>query len=147
MLAGRPASVSGVHTAFCVVTHAGVQRAFTIPGGRPVKALSITIGIAALILVLAITNPTLVAYQQYLHQTMVQESKKSKDDLNKALGMLFGGFASSIFVSQTKRSDYVILSTYDTDLGVDHVRTLGILKNVYGYDAPKNKIASGDGSG
>lgn len=95
--------------------------------GKIMKTLSFTIVMVALLGLLAYTNPTLESYESFVHQEILQESQS--DDMSRALGFLFGGFASRMVASQTIRTDYIFLSTYDTNIGNEHLRALGILKN------------------
>jgi hypothetical protein len=56
------------------------------------------------------------------------ESAKG-DEVGRALGVLVSGVASGLLTSATVRSDYVFWSTYETTLGQDRLRALGILRN------------------
>ena len=94
------------------------------------KSLIVTIlGVATLGL-MAFTNPKMADYEQFIRKEIINDTKKS-DDLSQALGLLFGGIASSLATSATVRSDYVFLSIYDTTFGEDHVRVLGALNNFF----------------
>jgi len=77
---------------------------------------------------LLVTNPRMEDYEQYLRQEILVESGKG-DDVGKALGVLVSGVASSLMASATVRNDYVFWSTYETTLGNDRVKVLGILRN------------------
>jgi hypothetical protein len=72
--------------------------------GKIMKTLSFTIVMVALLGLLAYTNPTLESYESFVHQEILQESQS--DDMSRALGFLFGGFASRMVASQTIRTDY-----------------------------------------
>ncbi|MGB7192465.1 MAG: DUF4359 domain-containing protein [Collimonas pratensis] len=79
---------------------------------------------------LAFTNPKLDSYEQHIHQIITQEANK-RDDLTRTLGTLFGGVASSFIASSTVRNNYVLFSTYDSDLGNQHLKFVGILGNFF----------------
>lgn len=99
------------------------------------KSISSAIIIVALLGLLAYTNPPLDSYEIFLRQQMIQESKT---DLERALASLLGGFASRVVVNQTIRKDYVFLSTYDTNIGNEHLRVLGILNNFIILETPRS---------
>jgi hypothetical protein len=67
-------------------------------------------------------------YEQYLRQEILRETGKG-DDVGKALGALVSGVASSLLTGATVRNDYVFWSTYETMLGEEPLRVLGVLKN------------------
>jgi hypothetical protein len=102
-------------------------------GGMTVKSLFSIILLIALLGLLAYTNPSLESYETFIRQQIIEESKT---DLERALGLFFGGYASRFVASQTVRKDYVFLSTYDTGIGDEHLRTLGILNNFIILETP-----------
>lgn len=104
------------------------------------KLISITLGVIALLGLLAYTNPKLEQYDQYINQRIIEKSRKAKDPLQGAIGSLLGGFASRLMTQQTVRKDYVLFSTYDTNLGEKHLRSIGILNNFYITEDPNLKI-------
>lgn len=79
---------------------------------------------------MAFTNPKLDSYEQHIHQIITQEANK-RDDVTRTLGTLFGGVASSFIASSTVRNNYVLFSTYDSDLGNQHLKFVGILGNFF----------------
>jgi hypothetical protein len=79
---------------------------------------------------LAFTNPKLDSYEQHIHQIITQEADK-RDDVTRTLGTIFGGVASSFIASSTVRNNYVLFSTYDSNLGTRHVKFVGILGNFF----------------
>jgi hypothetical protein len=94
---------------------------------------------------LLVTNPRMEDYEQYLRQEILVESGKG-DEVGKALGVLVSGVASSLMASATVRNDYVFWSTYETTLGNDRVRVLGILRNfivLKGKTGPSGTAGSG----
>ena len=99
------------------------------------KSLTATIFIVALLGLLAYKNPTLDGYEHFMRQKITEESKT---DAEKALGFFLGDFASRFVASQTIRRDYIFLSTYDTEFGGEHLRTLGILNNFFILETPQS---------
>ncbi len=86
---------------------------------------------------LAYTNPTLDSYQQYLRQSILNESKRRENPVEQALGTLLGGVASGVVASQTMREDYVFWSTYETRLADSgRLRAVGLLKNFFMIENP-----------
>lgn len=84
---------------------------------------------------LAYTNPQMDGYARFVQQNIAQETGK-QGDWTKALGVLFGGFASDLYVNATIRKDYVFLSTYETNLGKEHIQALGVLNNFIVLQSP-----------
>ncbi|WP_062118790.1 DUF4359 domain-containing protein [Collimonas pratensis] len=89
-----------------------------------------TIVVLSIMGLLAFTNPKLDSYEQHIHQIITQEANK-RDDVTRTLGTLFGGVASSFIASSTVRNNYVLFSTYDSDLGNQHLKFVGILGNFF----------------
>ena len=100
-----------------------------------IKPITAAILIGALLGLLAYKNPTLESYEHFMRQKITEESKT---DVEKALGFFFGDFASRFVMSQTVRRDYIFLSTYDTEFGGEHLRTLGILNNFIILETPQS---------
>jgi hypothetical protein len=92
--------------------------------------LSSTIVVLSIVGLLAFTNPKLDSYEQYIHQVITQEANK-RDDLTRTLGTLFGGVASSFIANSTVRNNYVLFSTYESNLGNQHLKVVGILGNFF----------------
>ena len=92
--------------------------------------LSSTIVIVSIVGLLAFTNPKLDSYEQHIHQVITQEANK-RDDVTRALGTLFGGVASNFIASSTARNNYVLFRTYDSNLGNQHLKFVGILGNFF----------------
>jgi len=91
---------------------------------------SSVIVMVAIVGLLAFTNPTLDSYEHHIHQVITQEANK-RDDLTQTLGTLFGGVASSLIANSTVRNNYVLFSTYDSNLGSRHLKFVGILGNFF----------------
>lgn len=87
-----------------------------------------TIVTVTVLALLAYTNPTMEAYEEFIRKQIIQETRK-QDDLSKVLGSLFGGFVSGLIANATIRRDFIFLSFYDTDLGSDRIKVIGILNN------------------
>jgi len=92
--------------------------------------LSSTIIVLSIVGLLAFTNPKLDSYEQHIHQIITQEADK-RDDVTRTLGTLFGGVASSFIANSTVRNNYVLFSTYDSNLGTRHVKFVGVLGNFF----------------
>ncbi|AIY43370.1 hypothetical protein LT85_4212 [Collimonas arenae] len=92
--------------------------------------------IASILGVLIFTNPKIDNYEQYIHQAITQETSH-RDGLTQAIGTLFGGVASSFIANSTVRNNYVLFSIYDSDLGNQHLKYVGILGNFFQLAGPK----------
>lgn len=101
------------------------------------KSILFTLVAVALLGLLAYTNPTLDSYQEFVHQSILRETKHQENPLEQVLGSLLGGVASGMIVNQTLRTDYVFLSTYDTQVNQEHLRAIGVLKNFFILETPK----------
>jgi len=101
------------------------------------KSILFTLVAVALLALLAYTNPTLHSYQEFVHQSILLETKHQENPLEQVLGSLLGGVASGVIANQTLRTDYVFLSTYDTQFNQEHLRAIGVLKNFYILESPK----------
>ncbi len=101
------------------------------------KSLSFTIVTVSFLGLLAYTNPTLESYESFFRQ----EIRKSADEsglLAGVLGRLLGGIASESIISLTIRKDYVFLSTYETKIGNEQLRVLGVLRNFIILETPQS---------
>jgi hypothetical protein len=92
------------------------------------KPLPPTVVVVAALGLLVYTNPKMADFEQYVHARIVEKAER-KDDVSKAVGKLLGGFASSLIVNATTRSDYVFFSIYEATLEGDEVKVLGALNN------------------
>lgn len=91
------------------------------------------IGIAVL---MAVTNPKLETYQQFVDQQIQTETRKQQDPLVNAIGSLLGGVATHFVIQQTIRKDYVLFSAYDSQFGDEHLKAVGIFNNFYITEKP-----------
>jgi len=104
------------------------------------KTLSILIVIMGVMGLLAYKNPSMEDYNQFLRQSIIEETHKAKGDpLGQALGALFGGLAGTLVTNQTIRRDYVFFSLYEAKFGNDKLKLLGILKNFLFIEKPDLK--------
>ena len=88
---------------------------------------------------LAYTNPRAEAYEQFVAQEIQTEIGQHSNPLAGLVGTLFGGFAAELLRRQTIRRDYVLFSTYDTALGGQRLRAVGVLNNFYVLEGPDLK--------
>ena len=103
------------------------------------KLFSGIVILAALLGLLAYTNPELDKYNQFISQQITEKvTKKEKDPVAGALGSLLGGLAANLMTKQTVRKDYVFFSTYDLTLGNEHIRAIGVLNNFYITEKPES---------
>src|SRR5919106_973761 len=101
------------------------------------KSIALTIVMIALLGLLVYTNPTLESYENFVRQWLIQEMKKEgSSDLERTIGSFLSGIASGVLARQAIRKDYLLLSTYDTDLGNEHIKAVGILNNFIVLEAP-----------
>ncbi|MGH8474377.1 MAG: DUF4359 domain-containing protein [Methylococcales bacterium] len=101
--------------------------------------MKIIISIIALIgitTLLAVTNPKLETYEQFVDQQIKLETRKQQDPLANVIGSLFGGVATNFLIQQTVRQDFVLFSTYDTQFGDEHLKVVGVLNNFYITEKP-----------
>jgi Domain of unknown function (DUF4359) len=99
------------------------------------RALIVTIVAIAVLGLLALTNPKMSDYEQFVHGQIVRKGERA-DQVTKAFGLLFGGLQSSLAANATKRTDYVFFSTYRTTLGDEDVEYLGALNNFVAIKSP-----------
>ena len=92
------------------------------------KSLITTIVCVAVLALLAITNPKMIDYQEFVHGKIIRKSEQA-DAISKTLGLLFGGIESGLVANATKRTDYVFFSIYETKLRGDDIKYLGIFNN------------------
>ncbi len=92
------------------------------------RSLVVTIVVIAILGLLALTNPKMADYEQYIHTKIIRKNEQA-DDLTKALATLFSGLESSLIANATTRTDYIFVSVFKTKLGGDEVEYLGALNN------------------
>ena len=90
-------------------------------------ALGVAGGLAA---VLALTNPKMADYEQFIHASIVQGTQNG-DALTQAVGSLFSGLASAMVVNFTTRSDFLLFSLYETKMAGKDYEALGILGHFF----------------
>lgn len=100
------------------------------------KGSVLAVVVVGLLLLLAFTNPTMESYESYIRQEILRETH-SKDETTKALGLVFGGLASSMFANATVRSNYVLWSTYQTEFGKSKMKVLGAVGNFFVLNDPR----------
>jgi Domain of unknown function (DUF4359) len=100
------------------------------------KLIALTIAFFGITLLLALTNPKLEAYEQFVNQQMQTEARKQEDTLVNVMGSLFGGLATDFVIKQTVRKDWVFFSTYDSQFGKEHLKVVGLFNNFYITDKP-----------
>ncbi len=95
---------------------------------------------AGLAVILVRTNPSMDDYRNYISRQVLKESQKSgRDGFERFIGPLAGGIAGSLAASQTIRTDYGVLSTYELPLGESRLRLVGIFKNFIVLETPNQK--------
>ncbi len=100
------------------------------------KPFIIALFAISLLGLLTYTNPKLDSYDQFINQKIVEETGQQQDPLAGMMGSLLGGFAANLMTKQTLRKDYVLFSTYETPLGDQRIRAVGVLNNFYLTEGP-----------
>jgi Domain of unknown function (DUF4359) len=108
---------------------------------RTMKSLSVTIAAVSILALLVLTNPTMEAYTAFLHSSILKETRRETSEVDRVVGALLGGIASTFVASQTVRTDYVLFSTYDMQIENERLRALGLLKNFIILESPNTKQA------
>ncbi len=109
------------------------------------KSLAFVIALAALAGLLLYTNPSMEDFSNYVRQHVIKESQKETDSpfgqvITSILGEIAGGVASS----QTVRTDYLLFSTYEIQLGKERFKALGICRNFILLEKPDlEKVKTG----
>ena len=98
--------------------------------------IRVVITLIALFIILAYTNPTINSYKEYIHNQIL-ETTRNDDGLTSFIVPLFSGFASNLIVSGTIRKDFIIFSYYDTSLGNENIKVLGLLGDFYLVESSK----------
>jgi hypothetical protein len=104
--------------------------------------LAATVTGAAALVLLLLTNPKMPDYEQYVHQEILKKNENA-DSLSKTAGILFGGLASQMAANATIRSDYLIFSTYDTNLGDRRYVAVGLLNHFFLVKKPEQDKVQG----
>ncbi|WP_139841183.1 DUF4359 domain-containing protein [Methylocaldum sp. SAD2] len=93
-------------------------------------ALTKTIVIVSFWALLGYTNPSMKDYEEFIQKQILQESRK-EGGVDKVLWSLFGGFFRNVIANETTRRDFVFFSLYDTSVGGQNVRVVGVLNNFF----------------
>jgi hypothetical protein len=101
------------------------------------KSIAIVIILLVLLGFLAYTNPTLDQYGDFVRDE-IQDGVGQGSHVEKALGRVIGGLAGGVLTSATTRTDYLFFSVYDTDLGTDEVKCLGIVNTFFILEEPES---------
>ncbi len=102
------------------------------------KAIAISILVVGLFGLLAYTNPTMDDYEEFIEKELKAELEKKGDGLERAIGVLVSGLAGDILVQTTTRANYVFFSIFDTDLGKEKIKSVGVFKNFIPYETPES---------
>jgi hypothetical protein len=89
------------------------------------KSVVTPILIAAFLLLLAITNPDMNAFEQYL-KARILASANQHGQLGGAIGSLVAGLGGKIEASATTRTNYLLFSTFETRLATSTRTTIGV---------------------
>lgn len=108
-----------------------------VSGSRQVKILPIAAVLIFLFGLMAYTNPNLQNYEGFVNRLILQETQKQKNPLVNAVGALFGDFAGGLIVDHTRRDDYIFFSVYDSALGKEHIKAIGLLNNFILTEKPE----------
>ncbi len=100
------------------------------------KSIAILIVLLVLLGFLAYTNPTLDQYGDFVRDE-IQDEVGQGSRMEKALGRVIGGLAGGVLTSATTRTDYLFFSIYDTDLGTDEIKCLGIVNTFFILEEPE----------
>jgi transposase len=96
------------------------------------KTLVIFILLALLLALMVSTNPTSQDYSEFFRNELVQPTEDEEDDILQALIFVFSGITENVISSTTNRKDYVILSTYETDIETYHIECIGMFGQFFG---------------
>lgn len=100
------------------------------------KMIISIIALIGITILMAVTNPKLETYEQFVDQQINIETRKQQDPLANVIGSLFGGVATNFVIQQTVRQDFVLFSTYDTQFGNEHLKAIGLFNNFYITEKP-----------
>lgn len=102
------------------------------------KTTAIIVILLVLLGFLAYTNPGMDQYGDYIKDEISDEVGQG-GNVEKALGKFIGGLAGSVMTSATTRTDYLFFSIYETDLGTDEIKCLGLVNNFFVLEEPESK--------
>ncbi len=100
------------------------------------RSLIITIVAVAMLGLLALTNPKMPDYEQYVHTQILRKGEQS-DQVSKGFVHLFGGIESRLIANATKRTDYIFFSVYETTSADEDIKYLGVLNNFVSLGSAK----------
>ncbi|MGV8074583.1 MAG: hypothetical protein AB2L11_08515 [Syntrophobacteraceae bacterium] len=104
------------------------------------KSAALAIILVGAVGLLVYTNPTMEDFGNYARQYAIQELElESQDPIGRFFGSILGGIAGGMASSQAIRTDYVILSTYELQMGKERLRALGIFRNFILLEKPDLK--------
>lgn len=86
-------------------------------------------GLTAALGLLAYTNPDLKHYDDFINREIMEQVRHQNSPVVSTLGSVFSGIASNLVVRQTERRNYLFFSTYETSLGKDSLRAVGVLND------------------
>ena len=95
------------------------------------KGLVSVILFALLFALMISANPTVQDYSEFLRNELVQPTADEEDDLLQALIVVFGGLTESVIAASTSRTNYLILSAYETDIETYHIECIGVLGHFF----------------
>ena len=98
----------------------------------------------ALLALLVYTNPTIEAYGNFVRQEIVQRTG-DHNDLTSILASFFGGILGSAITSTTTRTDFIFFSIYNTALGTENTKVIGILNNFF-FISPLKSVQANSSS-
>jgi hypothetical protein len=101
------------------------------------KSLAFVIALVAVAGLMLYTNPSMEDFSNYVRQHVIKESQKETDGpFGQALASILGGIAGGVASSQTVRTDYILFSTYEIQLGKERFKALGICRNFIVLEKP-----------
>jgi hypothetical protein len=100
------------------------------------KSMATVIILLVLLGFLAYTNPSMDQYGDFVRDE-IQDGVGQGGQVEKALGRVIGGLAGGVLTSATTRTDYLFFSIYDTDLGTDEIKCLGIVNTFFILEEPE----------
>ena len=104
------------------------------------KSLALAIILVAAVALMVYTNPTTEDFGDYARQYAIKELElESQDPLGQFLGSIMGGIACGVASNQAIRTDYVVFSTYEFQIGKERMKALGIFSNFMLLEKPDLK--------
>jgi hypothetical protein len=104
------------------------------------KSLTIVVVLAALVGLMAYTNPSRDDFSNYIRQYVMKESQKRTQGTQVQLfAPILGSLAGSVVSRGTVRADYIVFSTYEFPMGQERIRVLGLFKNFILLEKPDLK--------